>query len=94
METYKVMEKEAEIKKTDDNSSDDAPIPHKRIEMLKKILKCHRAAIDFDKAFITRAVYSKDFDIKKDLLDKETKPTVTVRVKPEDRKMPAKAKKN
>ena len=62
--------------------------------MLKKILKCHCAAIDFDKAFIMKAVYSKDFDIKKDLLDKEAKPTVTVRVKPEDRKMPAKAKKN
>ena len=90
METYKMLEMEAT---KDTTTSEDAPIPHKRIETLKKILKCHRAAIDFDKSFIMTTVYAKGFDIKKDLLNKEKKLNVHVRVKPENLKMEAKAKK-
>lgn len=68
------------------NSSDDAPIPHKRVETLKKILKCRRAAIDFDKGIIIKTVCAKDFDIKKDLLDKDKKLYANARVKPKDKK--------
>ncbi|KAK1743974.1 hypothetical protein QTG54_005571 [Skeletonema marinoi] len=93
METYKVMELEANSTETKDSSSEDSPIPHKRIETLKKILKSHRAAIDFDKGFIMKTVYVK-FDMERDLLKREKKVNVSVRVKPEDRKVAAKAKNN
>ena len=75
---------------TEDHTSENLPIPHKRIEMLKKMLKCHRAAIDFDTGFIMKTV---DFDFKKDLISKEKKVNVTLRVKPETKKMKAKSPK-
>lgn len=87
METYKMLEMEAE---TDDHVSENLPIPHKRIETLKKMLKCHRAAIDFDKGFIMKTV---DFDFKRDLISKEKKVNVTLRVKPETKKMKKKSPK-
>ena len=94
METYKMLEMEAtNTNETEGNSSENAPIPYKRIETLKKILKSHRAAIDFDKSFIMQTVYAKDFDYKKDLLKKEKKLNVSLRVKREDTKMEAKPKK-
>lgn len=94
METYKMLEIEAKnTKETEGNSSEDAPIPHKRIETLKKVLKCHRAAIDFDKSFIMKTVYAKDFDFKNDLLKKEEKLNFSLRVKRENTKVEATAKK-
>jgi len=47
------------------------PIPHRKIEQLKKVLKSHRAAIDFDKEFIMKFVARDGFDIKEVGLDKK-----------------------
>ena len=47
------------------------PIPHQKIEQLKKVLKSHRAAIDFDKEFIMKFVARDGFDIKEVGLDKK-----------------------
>jgi hypothetical protein len=61
METYVALDinEEEEMK--------DTPIPHRKIEQLKKVLKSHRAAIDFDKEFIMKFVARDGFDIKEDL---------------------------
>jgi hypothetical protein len=61
METYVAldMNEEKEMK--------DAPIPHRKIEQLKKVMKSHRAAIDFDKSFVLSFVAKDGFDIKNDL---------------------------
>ena len=53
------MSEEEEMKKT--------PIPHRKIEQLKKVLRSHRAAIDFDKQFIMKFVDSNGVDLSKDL---------------------------
>jgi len=42
----------------------DTPIPHRKIEQLKRVLKSHRAAIDFDKEFIMKFDARDGFDIK------------------------------
>ena len=47
----------------------ESEISHHRIEHMKKSLKCHRAAIDFDKAFIMRYVKDVEFDFEQDLKD-------------------------
>jgi len=61
METYVALDM------NEDKEMKDAPIPHRKIEQLKKVMKSHRAAIDFDKSFVLSFVAKDGFDIKNDL---------------------------
>ena len=68
METYIVLDM------NEGNDSKDSPIPHRKIEQLKKVMKSHRAAIDFDKKFVMTFVQKDGFDIKNDLDDMKPAP--------------------
>ena len=58
METYVALDMNEE------DETKGTPIPHRKIEQLKKVMKSHRAAIDFDKGFVLKFVAEDDFDIK------------------------------
>ena len=47
-------------------------ISHQRIENMMKMIKSHRAALDFDKEFIMKSVKASNFDFKEkvELADK------------------------
>ena len=48
-------------------SGDDQQILHKRIEYMVREIKSHRAALDFDKAFIMKSVTASDFEFKEEV---------------------------
>ena len=48
-------------------SGDDQQISHKRIEYMVREIKSHRAALDFDKAFIMKSVTASDFEFKEEV---------------------------
>lgn len=73
----------------------ESEISHHRIEHMKKSLKCHRAAIDFDKSFIMSYVKDEEFDFEQDLKDTIKKeqgvviPVVKVEKRPAPQLSPA-----
>ena len=70
---YMVTYKQLEMREKDDNTT-STEITHYKIENMKKIIKSHRAALDFDKEFIMKSITVDGFNF-----DEEV-----------DQKMPAK----
>lgn len=62
MIAYRILEDDVQNKRFKQSE-----ISHHRIEHMKKSLKCHRAAIDFDKSFIMSYVKDEEFDFEQDL---------------------------
>ena len=54
---YKLMEMDANTKQ----ESQQQPISQGKIERMKKVLKTHRAALDFDSKFVLQSVAASDF---------------------------------
>ncbi|KAL7492038.1 hypothetical protein ACHAWT_001297 [Skeletonema menzelii] len=71
METYVVIEMEEDV------NTKGTPIPNRKIEQLKKVMKCHRAALDFDKGFLMTFVTGDGFDYS----DLDKKPPATKKMK-------------
>ena len=51
----------------------DKDISHQKMERMKHIFKCYRAAIDFDKSFVIEVVSATDFDWDKEIVLGEKK---------------------
>ena len=62
MEAYKSLEMKAELGK-------DNTISHVKIENMKKVLRCHRCALDFDQGFIAKILEGSDFHYKTEIED-------------------------
>ena len=65
-------------------------ITHTRIERMKLSLKCHRAAMDFDKAFVMTELKEEDFDFEHDVeiaIKKESGIVIPARRKQKDKKI-------
>jgi hypothetical protein len=61
MLTYKSLEMVGE---NEDTKQSQDNISHSRIESMRKIIKCHRTALDFDRGFIAQSVKTMDgFDL-------------------------------
>ena len=63
MVTYKLLEEESQKKVAKTGKTD---VSYDKIEHLKKVVSSHRAALDFDKAFVMEQVRSTDFNFKRD----------------------------
>lgn len=63
---YMVAYKAMESSYTNDDGQQQS-ISHQRIERMKKALKNHRAAIDFDKSFVLSIVQKADFDFDREI---------------------------
>jgi hypothetical protein len=68
MLSYKVLEIVGEEGRGDDIDG-SLDITHKQIENMQKIIRSHRAALDFDRGFITSALKlgKVDFDLKREI---------------------------
>jgi len=69
MLTYKTLEmKESEASAdAEDGAKKPVTITLHKIESMKKIIKSHRAALDFDKEFIMNSVTSADFNFEEEV---------------------------
>ena len=73
LHAYKSLEMKAELGK-------DITISHVKIKNMKKVLRCHRCALDFDIGLIAKILKGSDFHYKTEIEDGDM-------VKKENRRM-------